>query len=265
MHMYLNMPMLHDQVELRGITKIDLQNIYDAALRESKTRLFFLDASYMYTFHLDDFPSVKKFNLLGRYYAQELKRLQKLIRQRKPVDMVYYDQINVSNSSYCRSWHNCLELWFDEKSVTLGDRTLRPIKITRTLDRVVNQGMEMLAGCVVGEGDAIFEYRAIGDGVVTEVSLADTDMYNQVDIINVNDAPEGGSLSRDGTTIMSVGNHAKSVPTPIDNEFTECGMFDGEDEDNRNMFDHSAFVDPIPHTQNVDAPGSTTIIYMCSG
>lgn len=264
--MYLNMQNLHDQVELRGITKNDLQDIYDAALRESKTRLFFLDASYLYTFHLDDFVEVKKFNLLGRYYSQELIRLNKLIRDHKPIDMLYYDQINASNSSYCRSWHNCLELWFDEKSVTLGDRTLKPIKITRTLDRVLNRGMELLAGCVVGEDSAIFNFRAIGDGAITQVSLADTDMYNLIgDIIDVNNTPEGGSLSRDGTTIMSVGNHSKEVPTPVNNQLTECGMFDSDIEETRNMFDHSGFNNPIPHTQNVDSPGSTTVIYMCSG
>ena len=31
------------------------------------------------------------------------------------------------------------------------------------------------------------------------------------------------------------------------------------------LFDHSAFTDPIPHTQFANAAGSTTIIYMCSG
>ncbi len=263
--MYLNSMQKLEPAQLRGINENQLQQIYDNALREYKTRVFFLDASYMYTFHLSDFSSVKKFNLLGRYYAQELTRLNKLLRQHKPVNKNYYEQIDISNSNYCRQWHNCLELWYDEKSVTLGDRTFRPIKITRTLDRVVNQGMEMIAGCIVGEDSAIFNFRAIGDGAVTQISLADTDMYNQIDIIDVNNAPEGGSLSRDGTTVYSVGNHAKTVPTPVDNKFTECGMFDSDDEENRNMLDHSAFIDPIPHTQNVDAPGSTTIIYMCSG
>jgi hypothetical protein len=40
-------------------------------------------------------------------------------------------------------------------------------------------------------------------------------------------------------------------------------MFDSDTVD-KIILDHSAFTDPIPHTQNADAPGSTTIIYMCS-
>lgn len=228
-----------EPVQLYGVTKDQIQEVYEKALREYRTRIFYIDASYLYTFHLDDFETVRKFNKLGRYDIRA----------------------NIE-------WHRCLERWCQDQTVTIADRTFKPIKISRSLDRVVNSGMEMIAGCIVGEGDAIFNYRAIGDGDVPpeeDISLADTDMYNIIDIIDVNEAPEGGSISRDGTTIYSIGNHAKSVPTPANNEFTESGMFDSDVEEDRVMFDHSAFVDPIPHTQNADAPGSTTIIYMCSG
>ena len=234
--MYLNSMQKLEPVELYGVTKNQLQEIYDNALREYKTRVFFLDASYMYTFHLDDFENVRKFNILGRYDKRA----------------------NIE-------WHRCLERWFQDQTVTLGGKTFKPIKISRSLDRVVNDGMEMLAGCIVGEGSATFNFRGIGDGDITEVSIGDHDLYNAIDIIDVNESPEGGSLTRDGTIIYSVGNHAKSVPTPANNEFTECAMFDSDIEGTRIMLDLSVFPDPIPHTQNVDAPGSTTIIYMCSG
>jgi hypothetical protein len=224
-----------EPVQLFGVTKEQIQQIYEDALREFKTRIFFLDASYLYTFHLDDFEYVKKFNKLARYEPKA----------------------NIE-------WHGYLERWYQDQTVTIGGHTFKPIKISRSLDRVVNQGMELLAGCIVGEGSAIFNHRGIGDGTTPEVSLADVDMFNLVDIIDVTDAPEGGSLTRDGTTVYSVGNHAKSVPTPANGEFTESAMFDS-DTVNKKMLDHSIFDDPIPHTQNADAPGSTTIIYMCSG
>lgn len=232
--MYLNMQKL-EPVQLSGVTKDQIQAIYDEALREYKTRIFYLDASYLYTFHLDDFEHVKKFNKLARYEPQS----------------------NIA-------WHGYLERWYQDQTVTIGGHTFKPIKISRSLDRVVNAGMEMIAGCITGEESSIFNFRALGDGTTPEVSLADEDMFNQVDIIDVTDAPEGGSLTRDGTTIYSVGNHAKSVPTPANSEFTESGMFDS-DTANKIMLDHSIFDDPIPHTQNADSPGSTTIIYMCSG
>src|SRR6186713_2247630 len=116
MQLSLNMQQLQP-AELYGVTKNDLQEIYDNALREFKTRVFFLDASYLYTFHLDDFEYVRKFNILGRY-----------------------------------------------------------------------------------------DVRGIGDGDIDEPSLADTDLEHRIDLINVNETPEGGSLSRHGTTIYSVGN-----------------------------------------------------------
>ncbi len=223
--------------ELYGVTKDDLQQIYDNALREYKTRVFFLDASYLYTFHLDDFVEVRKFNLLGRYEPK----------------------VNPE-------WHKCLERWYQDQTVTIHNRTFKPMSIARTLDRVVNEGMEMLANFVIGSGTAsAFDCRGIGDGAAAEASLGDTGLDNIIDIIDVNETPEGGSLTRNGTTIYSVGNHSKDTETPANNEFTECGMYDDISAARRRLFDHSIFEDPIEHTQGVDAPGSTTVVYMCSG
>lgn len=223
--------------ELYGVTKSDLQEIYNDALREYKTRVFFLDASYLYTFHLDDFEHVRKFNILARYDQR----------------------VNPQ-------WHKCLERWYQDQTVTIGGHTFKPIQISRTLDRVVNEGMEMLANFIIGSGTAsAFDVRGIGDGVITEPSLADLDLEHGIDYINVNETPEGGSLTRDGTTIYSVGNHSKDVETPANGVFTECSMHDDIVAARRRMFDHSVFDDPVEHTQGVNSPGSTTVVYMCSG
>jgi hypothetical protein len=224
------------QVQLSGITKEDIQNILNEAAHNSSTpQVITIGVAYMYTFHLDDFEQVRKFNILGRY-----------------------DQNAVLE------WHTCLERWINDQTVTLGNKTFKPIAISRNFKRVTNEGMEMLAQAIVGSSGSIFEYRSIGDGTASAPTPGDRILGNEIDRINVNETPEGGSLTRDGSTVYSVGNHEKGVPTPDDNEFTECGMHDTDDPDTDLMFDHSIFDDPIPHTQNEDAPGSTTVIYQCS-
>jgi len=228
------------EVELLGVTKTDIQEIFQQTLKdfkEAKTRIIYLDASYLYTFHLDDFQYIRKLNLLVR---------------RDPL--------------LVREWHKLLERWYNDQTVRDSNGyTIKPIAISRSFDRVVNRGLELLAGFVTGSGSpSIFNFRGIGDSVISEASPSDIALGNLVDMIDVDSTPDGGSLSRDGSTIYSVGNHAKSVPTPANGEFTECGMFDDEDELTANILDHSVFEDPIPHTQNADAPGSTTVIYMCS-
>lgn len=224
------------QMELMGITKNDIQEIFENTIKSSKIKpsLIFLDANYLYTFHLDDFEYVRKFNILGRYDINAVKQ-----------------------------WHRCLERWYQDQTVTVGGKIFKPIQISRTLDRVVNEGLEIVAGCITGQDSGNFEYRGIGDGEVVEASPSDRGLGNLIDIINVNDNPDGGSLSRDGSTIYSVGNHSKAVETPANQLFTESGMFDSS-LDSRNILDHSVFESPIQHIQNADSPGSTTVIYMCS-
>ena len=235
--MSINMQLEQIQTQLSGVSLNELQTLFDNSVKQHGNILFFLDASYMYTFHLDDFEDVRKFNILGRYEPK----------------------VNPE-------WHRMLERWYQDQTVTLGARTIKPIQIVRSIDRVVNEGMEAIAGAICGEvGISAFDCRGIGDGTVDEPSLSDDDLDNLIDIINVNTSPEGGSLSRDGTTIYSVGNHSKEVETPANNEFTECGMYDDLVASKRKFFDHSIFDDPLEHTQGVDAPGSTTVVYMCSG
>jgi len=255
-----------EQVQLLGITNADIQEIFERSIKESNVLnpgIMFLDVSYLYTFHLDEFVEVKKFNLLGRYYAQKLKKLDNMLRRKQKVDPQSLVLARNDNSRYCLEWHRSLERWLDDRNVILGGKIIRPIKISRSLDRVVNEGLEMLAGCITGGGTATFENRSIGDGT-GGVSPADTILSNEINRINVNDTPEGGSMSKDGTTIYSVGNHSKDIETPNNGHFTECGIESTDDPDTDEMLDHSEFEDPVPHIQFADAPGSSTIIYMCA-
>ena len=224
-----------EEPRLYGISKNEIQEILERTLKnfkEAKTRIIHLDASYIYNFHLDDYPIIQKFNKLCRYDLNAVLE-----------------------------WHKILEMWYQDQTVILADRTIKPIKISRTFDRVVNEGLEYVAGCIISEGLEGFNWRAIGDGDTDEALPSDKTMVHQIDRINVLETIEGGSLSRDGSTVYSIGNHAKEVETT---DITECGMFDVESTANDRMFDHSVFEDPISHVQNADAVGSTTIIYMCS-
>jgi hypothetical protein len=234
--------MANQGLELLGISRDQIQEIFEQALKDfksAKTRIIYIDASYLYTFHLDDFDYIRKLCLLNR-----------------------------TNVLHVREWHRLLERWCNDQTVRMYDNgsIIKPMSIVRSLDRVVNEGMEILAGIVTGgTGSGIFEYRTIGDGPISATSPSDKALSNEIDRINVNTTPEGGSLSRDGTTIISVGNHAKTVPTPANNLFTECGMHNTDSALTDDMFDHSKFATGVPHTQNADAPGSTTVVYMCSG
>jgi len=232
-----------EDIEILGLSASQLQEIYENSIKRSKSKnpsLMFLDASYGYTFELKDSEYVTKINKLGRY------------NPKIPIE-----------------WHHKLERWYNDQTVINAfGREFKPYHIDRTLDRVTNQGMQMIAVGIVGEGGdtstTTFNFRSIGDGPITEASPADVTLSNVIDVIDVNNAPEGGSLTRNGTTIFSIGNHAKTVATPANGVFTECGMHNTDDTDIWLMFDHSVFASPIPHTQNADSPGSTTVIYMCS-
>ncbi len=228
-----------DQVQIFGITKDDIQEIFQKVIDENKPRfpkLVFLDANYLYTFHLNDFVEVRKLTLLTRY-----------------------------DHTLAIEWHRLLERWYQDQTVHINDKLIKPIKISRSFDRIVNEGMEIIASAICQSGGIpAFPYRTIGDGVVGDPTPSDRILVNECDRIDVNVTPEGGSLSRDGTTVYSIGNHSKTVPTPANEEFTECGMHNTDDVNTDKMLDHSVFDDPVPHVQNADAPGSTTVIYMCS-
>src|ERR1051325_2367997 len=227
------------QAQLLGITRDDIQDVFENALKDfksAKTRIIYLDASYLYSFHLDDFPEIRKLCLLTRY-----------------------------DHSLAVEWHRLLERWYQDQTVRINERLIKPIKISRTFDRVVNEGMESVAGAICGDSTvASFPFRSIGDGAVSFASPSDKILTNEIDRIDVNETPEGGSLSRDGSTVYSIGNHSADIPTPANEEFTECGMHSTDSETTDQMLDHSIFPDPVPHVQFADAPGSTTVIYMCS-
>ena len=160
------------QVQLYGITKNDIQEMFYKVIEEKKAipRMIYVDCSYLYNFHLDDFEIVRKINHLTRYSLRSVLE-----------------------------WHQMLERWLSDQTVTLGCKQIKPIKIARSFDRVVTEMMEDVAKIATGTGSmAAYKYHAIGSGVFTEVMPSDKAMVNQVNRINVLTDPNGGTLTRDG-------------------------------------------------------------------
>lgn len=222
---------------LIGITKNDIQAVFEKTLRDfkqSKTRIIYLDASYLYNFHLDDFVYIKKLNLLMR---------------RSPL--------------HVREWHILLERWLNDQTVRDNNNyQIKPIQIERTIDRVVNEALDAIAEGITGEGfESPFVFRMIGQGVGVTALPSDQTLSDEIDRIDVTQNKEGGSLSRDGSTVYSVGNHSKSIASA---SVTECGMANADNTNDDLMFEHSVFNNAVTHVQDSDAVGTTSVIYMCS-
>jgi len=226
------------QTQLYSITKEDIQRVFEKVITEHKPRLprlVYLDLNYLYNFHLDDAEIVRKFCILGRYDLNAVLQ-----------------------------WHQYCERWWADMTVIIGGRQIKPIKISQSLDRVVNEGMEQTALSWTGTNTLAYKFHAIGDGVVSEVLPSDKILVNELDRVDVTTDPNGGSISRDGSTFYIVGNHAAST---AQGDMSETGVFNAEKPvsvDNDKMLDHSSFPDEIEHLINQDIPGSTTIIWQCS-
>lgn len=223
------------QVQLYGITKDDIQTMFEETIKKYKVlpRWMYVDCSYLYNFDVSDFEYVRKFNLLCRY----------------DINAVF-------------QWHKWLERWLCDQTVTIADKQIKPIQISRSFDRVVNEGMEGAAMHFVGFGNMDpYKWGAIGSGIFSEVKPSDKALVNEVSRIDVTTDPNGGTLTRDGSTIYIIQNHPKSVEQ---GDMTELGAFDNEDSTIDKMLDHSKFINSVQHLINQDIPGGTIVIWQCS-
>jgi hypothetical protein len=240
------------QVELVGITSETIQKIFEKTVAECyphKPAINYLDLAYLYTFDLSDIPYVQKF-------TERMKLTQ--TRNRNPLQI---------------EWHRNLERWFSGEYVTIEGRGIKPLQITRTVDRVVNEFLERIASAMAGFGDfAPMKFHAIGDGAEagTAPAPSDTALINELDRIDVTAEVGGGGITVDGSVFMCIGNHD---PFSTSGDMTEMGMFDAEkpatgEEDeliiDDRMGDHSIFPTEVSHLSGQDAPGGTIVVYMCS-
>jgi hypothetical protein len=234
---------VHEQdVILQGITRADIQRIFEDTIKQFKTipKIMYFDTSYLYTFDISDVYYIGKFT-----------------------DTIRISQWGKHNK-LAVLWHEYLERWLAGETVRIFDRPIKPTAITRALDRVPNEGLEALAGGFTATSNfEPMKFHAIGGGATagSSPSPSATGLVTEVDRIDVIEDPGGGTLSRDGSTIFVVGNHDTFVESF---EATETGIFDSSDATTDLMGDYSIFPDEIPHTAGSDAIGSTTIIYQCS-
>ena len=160
-------------LQLQGITYDDIQRIFEKVVAEAyphKPSLIYLDIAYLYTFEPSDIPYIQKF-------TDRMRLTQRGYRNPLQIE-----------------WHRMLERWHSGQFVTIEDRTIKPIQIERSIDRVVNEFMERVAGAMAGQGDfAIMKFNAIGDGVQagTSPSPGDTALVNELDRIDVTSAGRG--------------------------------------------------------------------------
>ena len=243
---------MQQQLVLEGITYDDIQRIFENVVKEAypnKPNLIYLDVAYLYTFDPSDVPFVQRFT-----------------------DMMRAAQQSNRNSLQIH-WHRMLEQWVSGDYIFLEGRSIKPIKIVRTVDRVVNEFMIRIASAMAGFGDfAPMKFHAIGDGAEagTTPSPSDTALVSELDRIDVTQQKGGGGITVDGSTFMCIGNHDVFSPS---GDLTEMGMFDaelpstGEEEEtiiDDRMGDHSIFPDEVEHISGQDAPGGTIVVYQCS-
>lgn len=225
-----------EPIQLMGITRDDIQAIFEETIKRYRgvAKVIWLDASYLYTFDLSDFAYIRHFNLKQRH-----------------------------DKTLVLEWHRNLERWLQDQTVTMFGKPIKPSQITRTFDRIPNEGLEHIAMAYTGAHFRPMAFHAIGIGAEPgdDPLPSDRALLDELSRIDVRNNPDGGSLSTEGSTIFIVANHPISTQAGA---YTESGVFDSDDETNDIMGDHSIFPDEIEHDANQNAIGGSTIIYQCS-
>jgi len=162
------------------------------------------------------------------------------------------------------SWHQKLQRLYNDQTVYLGDgHHLEPDCTPKLkLDKVTNQGLEVIAPRIIGTSDnaGSFLYMACGTGTTTASA---SDLALATEIKRVNMRTEGGSAVANKATLYFNGFFPKATTT---GEISEAGIFDSADTANDNILLRTVLPDDdkISHIQNQDAPNISIIVYLCA-
>ena len=224
------------QVALEGITLEDVKRVLEQSIQKSGKGgpgILAIDVNYLHAFDVSDMPYISKLCRLPRY------------EPKKAIE-----------------WHRLLERLYNDQTVLDNfNRPIKAVKVLRSFDKIVNEGLEMIAQCLIGSSTSIFKFHALGQGEdLTQAFPADDELVDEISRIDVTQTTDGGSLSVDGSTVYIVGNHPASL---ADTTITEAGVFDAALATDDIMLDHTVFAEGIDHVKNEDQQGATLIIYMC--
>ena len=247
-----------EQVVLHGLTKSDIQDIIKQALEDfkgHKPNLILLDGSYLYTFSKEDIPFINK------YIMEEMRTGDiKVIEEGR----------EVWRNPKMIQWHQWLERWCMGQTIEIYGKQIKPLKIVRSIDRVVNDCLGKVARSFTGQDFNTMNWAGISDGEIpgSNPSPNDHDLAHEVARIDVLSEDNGGDLSSDGNTFYNVASYSVDTPSAALPGFTGSAIFDKDKPPTGStivvsMGDHSVFDDAVPHTQGSDAPGVTTFIYTC--
>ena len=166
-----------------------------------------------------------------------LKIIHKLIQLGQVHPMAYLGQLD--------------RVYNDQTSV------LEPLEVTITGNKIVNEGLEALAACMVGERSQMFGMYAIGTGT-TDVSIRDDaldDELSRVDIID-----EGGFVINRGTTCFFSVFFPKTIPNAV---VSETAILDSMDTADDTMLLRTKFPtnEYLTHTKNLDNISVAHVIF----
>lgn len=162
------------------------------------------------------------------------------------------------------SWHQKLQRLYNDQTVYLGNgHHLEPdVKPKLKLDKVTNQGLEVVAPRIIGQSDSAASFTYMSCGTSTTAASA-SDLALGAEIARVNMRNEGGSVQANKATIYFNGFFPKATVT---GDISEAGIFDSPDTSNDNIFLRTVLpdADVIEHVQNADAPNISIIVYLCA-
>lgn len=204
--------------------------ILDSTRIECREKLSFVDVGYAASYDLADSIEIQKeFTLIQLGEKDPMEYYNKLDR--------YYDDQTVFNST--------LKRYFE------------PLDIAKAGNKLVNEGLEVIAQSIISGKSTNFDNYAIGEGTAS-VNVTDTQLSDEIQRLDI--LTNGGFVQSRGTTIF----YGVFFPkTMISATITETGINNSLDKTIDKMLLRTLFPSDqyITHVKNFDTVSVGHIIY----